>query len=260
MFGIGLMTPYRTTLTSTTAVMHPNSVTPPPSRKGNIADAFFSSDEEAENSYNEEVLATQEAKQVETEKLRCSTFCESLLDESAARVAKLAPREPGPESAAEAFTDTEVNPALSWNKYQVHLHRDEEWWNEERGIVDLRLWFMDTPTQSEGIALRNGLMRMNRALGKRQCFFKVGIGHDLATRWELYQVDNNWKPTHLFILTYVANREAASFVESCFILENMSRDSPANHNMNLMRGDKGGTGPRRPVQYYVYVAVSPTAD
>ena len=50
-------------------------------KKANIADAFFSSDEEAEKSYHEEVLATQEAKHVAAEQLRCSTFCESLLDD-----------------------------------------------------------------------------------------------------------------------------------------------------------------------------------
>ena len=82
MCGTVLMTPY----------------TPPPSRKRNIADAFFSSDEEAEKSYHEEVLATQEAKQVAAEKLRCSTFCESLLDgASPATLAKLATPEPEPE-------------------------------------------------------------------------------------------------------------------------------------------------------------------
>ena len=92
--------------------MTPYSTTP-----ANIADAFFSSDEEAEKSYHEDVIATQEAKQVATEKLRCSTFCESLLDDtSPAKVAKLAPREPEPELAPDAFTDTEDNPAISWNK------------------------------------------------------------------------------------------------------------------------------------------------
>jgi len=236
--------------------MTPYSTTP-----ANIADAFFSSDEEAEKSYHEEVIATQEAKQVATEKLRCSTFCESLLDDtSPAKVAKLAPREPEPELAPDAFTDTEDNPAISWKKYQVRLQRDEEWWNVERGIVDLRLWYMDKPTQSEGIKLDNVRARMNRVLRKRQCFFKVGIGHDLATRWELYQVDNHWKPTHLFILMYVGSSESAGYVEPCFITENLCRDSPANHNMNFKRCDRGGTGPRRPGQYYVYVAVSPATD
>ena len=81
MCGTVLMTPY----------------TPPSSRKRSIADELFSSDEEAEKSYHEEVLATQEAKQVAAEKVRCSTFCESLLDEaSPANVAKLATPERNP--------------------------------------------------------------------------------------------------------------------------------------------------------------------
>ena len=160
--------------------------------------------------------------------------------------------------------DTPAEQHDNWMTYKVHMHKDNDWWCWDEGIVDLRLLSLLQDNASEGTQYRAALRRCMWVVRRRPCKFKVGMASNLGTRWEYYKEDTAWKPSHLFIILRVDGRVAAGFVESALISQLTSSNLPACDNMNFNRGDHGGTGPIRPdlvnAPHWIYLAVRPTCE
>ena len=231
-------------------------------RMPDVVDQLFSSDDEAI------VADYRNSQKQKTEQKRCEDYADTLWS---------SPDRKRPK--ATAFPDEEApiiehggnNNALqgeaeapSWHLYKVALMSDGKWWTWKMGIIDRRLVYRTSPNQSEGFKLHRIFWRMYSVLAERACFYKVGIAQDLAARWEMYQEsESSWKPSHLFILSDEANREAAGYVEAALIRENKYRGrlkSRDVNDINFIRQDPGGTGPRKEGPYFVYLAVSPATE
>ena len=178
-------------------------------------------------------------------------------------------------SAVEAAPTEEANPTHTsadtpaeqhdnWRTYLVRMHRDNDWWCWDEGIVDLRLLSILQDNASEGTQYRAAVRRCKWVVKRRSCQFKVGMASNLGRRWEFYKEETAWKPTHVFIILRVKGRVAAGFVEAALISMMTSSDLPVDDNMNFKRRDHGGTGPMRPdlvnAPHWIYLAVQPNCE
>ena len=165
-----------------------------------------------------------------------------------------------PEPASAAAVQP---PVLDWRRFEVLLHRDQQWWAWDRGIVNLKALYPLQPNASSGVRLRTALEMVKWVVLRRDCQFKVGMTTCLGTRWLIYNDrEANWKPSHMFVLLPVQRFEAAGWSEAGLIRACRELRVDIHMNMNLAHRDAGGTGNNSfpDAVRWIYVAALPTAN
>ena len=119
------------------------------------------------------------------------------------------------------------------------MHR--VWWEGASGVVDARPWGPGTAATS-GKVLRYCSYTIGRLIGtsggRGTVTYKVGIAHDVCTRWSNYVTHDPIPFSHMFVLHQTSTKEGAEFLEAGLIA--MNWDTP--HFVNKKRSDMGGTG------------------